>query len=271
MPTRDELFEELGIAPVFVSKNRKAGIEARNVPTAQPAMALPAPPSVAVEGQQARGSNDPTPPAPQPTPELPKPESSPPLLEGARAQRIAQMSMPELVADIAQCTACKLCATRTNTVPGVGAIPAQWMVIGEAPGADEDASGEPFVGRAGKLLDAMLRSVDRSRATNAFVANTLKCRPPNNRNPEPDELEACAPYLARQIELIQPKLIVTFGKFAIQWITGSDEAVGAMRGKTYTFQNIPVRVTYHPAYLLRSPGEKAKSWQDLLSAKKEFG
>lgn len=238
MPTRDEVFEELGLTPVYLSKRRPANA-AREVP---------------LSGEKV--------------PHVPTAQRA--RAETEREARIATMSWEELVADIAQCTACKLCKTRTKTVPGVGARPAQWMVIGEAPGEDEDAQGEPFVGRAGKLLDAMLRSVQRSRATNTFVANTLKCRPPNNRNPEPDELRACAPYLKRQIELVQPKLIVTFGKFAIQWITGRDEAVGAMRGKTYLFQNIPVRVTYHPAYLLRSPLEKAKAWEDLLSARREF-
>jgi uracil-DNA glycosylase len=251
--TRDELFEELGITPVFVRK-QKSSKNASNVPTPQVAA------TQNIEKMSKIASKIPTPQiAVSKTP-----------AQTERENKIAAMDWDALVADIAQCTACKLCETRTKTVPGAGAKKAQWMVIGEAPGADEDAQGEPFVGRAGKLLDAMLRAVDRTREKNTYVANTLKCRPPDNRNPQPDELTACAPYLKRQIELVQPKLIVTFGKFAIQWITGSDEAVGAMRGKNYAFQNIPVRVTYHPAYLLRSPLEKAKSWQDLLSAKKDF-
>ncbi len=238
MPTRDDVLEELGLQPVFLPKKRVAAA----APKVQKA--------VAAENKSA-----------------PKGHTA---LHDARAEKISQMSWDALVAEIAQCTACKLCETRTNTVPGEGARDASWMLVGEAPGADEDASGQPFVGRSGKLLDSMFRSVGRARATNLFIVNTLKCRPPDNRNPEPDELAACAPFLKRQIALAQPKLLFTVGKFAAMTITGSDEAIGAMRGKTYAYEGIPVRVTYHPSYLMRSPLEKAKAWDDLLAAKKMF-
>ncbi len=187
-----------------------------------------------------------------------------------RSAHIATLEWDALEADIAQCTACDLCKTRNKTVPGAGARNANWMIVGEAPGADEDESGLPFVGRSGKLLDAMLRATNHSREKNVFIANTLKCRPPDNRNPAPDELAACAPYLHRQIALMQPKMLLTVGKFAAQTITSSEEAIGAMRGQTFTYQNIPVRVTYHPSYLLRAPLEKAKAWDDLLAAMKMF-
>ena len=188
----------------------------------------------------------------------------------SRAEHIASLDWDALEADIAQCTACGLCKTRNKTVPGAGARDANWMIVGEAPGADEDEQGLPFVGRSGKLLDAMLRATNHSREKNVFIANTLKCRPPDNRNPAPEELAACAPYLHRQIALMQPKMLLTVGKFAAQTIAGSEEAIGAMRGKTYHYQNIPMRVTYHPSYLLRAPLEKAKAWDDLLAAMKMF-
>jgi uracil-DNA glycosylase len=184
----------------------------------------------------------------------------------SRASRIASLDWDALHADIAQCTACKLCKTRTNTVPGVGNRTPDWMVIGEGPGENEDKQGEPFVGRAGQLLDQMLAAVDKSRKENVFIANVVKCRPPGNRDPEPDEIEACAPYLERQIALAKPKLLLAVGKFAGQQVLNTDATVGAMRAKNGERNGIPVVATYHPAYLLRSPLEKAKAWDDLLKA-----
>jgi uracil-DNA glycosylase len=186
----------------------------------------------------------------------------------SRAERIANLSWDELVADIARCTACKLSRTRTNTVPGVGNRNPDWMVIGEGPGENEDKQGEPFVGRAGQLLDQMLAAVGKSRKENVFVANVVKCRPPGNRDPEVDEIEACAPYLERQIALAKPKLFLAVGKFAGQQVLKTDATVGAMRAKPGKRGEIPVVVTYHPAYLLRSPLEKAKAWNDLVVAKR---
>lgn len=168
---------------------------------------------------------------------------------------------------VKSCTDCPLHASRTQTVFGVGNPQAEWLIIGEAPGAEEDRLGEPFVGRAGKLLDAMLRAVHLDRNT-VYIANILKCRPPNNRDPRAEEATQCIGYLKRQIDLIQPGLILAVGRIAAQRLLGSDEALGRMRGRVHRFgqTGIPVVVTYHPAYLLRSPREKRKVWEDLQFA-----
>lgn len=168
------------------------------------------------------------------------------------------------------CQRCDLCRSRTNTVFGVGDRQADWMVIGEAPGAEEDRLGEPFVGRAGQLLDAMLFAVGRSRRKGVFIANVLKCRPPDNRNPQPGEAANCLPYLRRQIELIAPKLILVVGKVAAHGLLETDASLASLRGRVHRYQtgpaDIPVVVTYHPAYLLRTPLDKARAWEDLRRA-----
>ena len=173
----------------------------------------------------------------------------------------------ELRETVLACTSCPLHESRTQAVFGVGARSADWMIVGEAPGAEEDRQGEPFVGRAGQLLDAMLAGVGLSRET-AYIANVLKCRPPNNRDPRPEEAAQCAPYLDRQIGLIAPRIILAVGRVAAQRLLDTDTAVGRMRGKVHrhAVSNVPVVVTYHPAYLLRRPGEKSKVWRDLLFA-----
>jgi DNA polymerase len=177
----------------------------------------------------------------------------------------------ETLADaVSHCTACKLHQTRTQGVLGVGDRNADWLIIGEAPGADEDAQGEPFVGQAGKLLDAMLAAIDLQRGNNVYIANLLKSRPPGNRNPEPDEVAACRPYLLAQIELLQPKLILALGRFAAQSLLDTDEAVGRLRGRVHAFQNVPLVVTYHPAYLLRNLPDKARAWEDLCLARRTY-
>lgn len=188
----------------------------------------------------------------------------------AAAPREIPQNWEGLRAVVRDCTHCKLCKTRTNTVFGVGNSKAPLMIVGEGPGADEDAQGYPFVGRAGKLLDEMLRSIGRYRGEAVpekavYIANVVKCRPPNNRDPEPDEVEACRPYLDQQIRLLKPKLIVALGRIAAQRLLSTDAALSKLRGPLYEYgpENTPVLVSYHPAYLLRSPGEKAKSWQDL--------
>lgn len=173
---------------------------------------------------------------------------------------------PELRECVASCTRCELSKSRTNTVFGVGNPQADWLIIGEAPGAEEDRRGEPFVGRAGQLLDQMLLAVGQSRES-VFIANILKCRPPDNRDPKPGEAAACRDYLERQIELIQPQIILAVGKIAAQNLLGSDDPVGRMRGRPHDLGGIPLVVTYHPAYLLRSPSQKFKSWSDLCLAK----
>ncbi len=174
----------------------------------------------------------------------------------------------QLADAVAHCTACKLSATRTQGVLGVGDRNADWLVIGEAPGADEDRVGEPFVGQAGKLLDAMLVSIGLKRGDNVYITNVLKSRPPGNRNPEPDEVAACRPYLLAQIELIQPKLILALGRFAAQSLLGTDEAIARLRGRVHQFQGVPLVVTYHPAYLLRNLPDKARAWEDLCLARR---
>ena len=165
------------------------------------------------------------------------------------------------------CTKCSLHATRTQTVFGVGNRQAQWMFVGEAPGADEDRQGEPFVGRAGQLLNAMIAALGLKREE-VFICNVLKCRPPNNRDPQADEVEHCEPYLIRQIELIQPKLIVALGRHAAHSLLKTDLALARLRNQRLSYQNIPLVVTYHPAYLLRTPSDKRKAWDDLRRARR---
>ena len=181
----------------------------------------------------------------------------------------SSLNWTELKHQVRDCTACKLRAGCTQTVFGVGDENADWLFVGEGPGADEDAQGEPFVGQAGKLLDNMLAAIKLKRGNNVYIANIVKCRPPNNRTPEPDEIATCLPYLQQQIALIKPKLIVALGKTAATSLLGRDATLGSLRGTVHDFQGSPLIVTYHPAYLLRSPAEKAKAWQDLCFAATE--
>ncbi|HVE06982.1 MAG TPA: uracil-DNA glycosylase family protein [Paraburkholderia sp.] len=180
---------------------------------------------------------------------------------------IATLDWDALAARVAGCERCRLCEKRTNTVFGVGDRAADWMLIGEAPGENEDRQGEPFVGQAGKLLDNMLRSLSLTRGTNVYIANVIKCRPPGNRNPEPDEVARCEPYLQRQVALVRPKLIVALGRFAAQSLLKTEASISSLRGRVHEYEGVPVIVTYHPAYLLRSLHDKAKSWQDLCLAR----
>jgi len=183
----------------------------------------------------------------------------------ARAAAIAGMDWQDLKAAVQGCTICGLRAGCTQTVFGVGDESARWMMVGEAPGADEDRRGEPFVGRAGQLLNSMLAAVGVKREQ-AYIANILKCRPPNNRDPKPEEAELCRPYLERQIALVKPRLILAVGRIAAQNLLQTDTPIGRLRGTVYKLGDLPVVVTYHPAYLLRSPGEKRKAWDDLKLA-----
>jgi DNA polymerase len=185
----------------------------------------------------------------------------------AAGQESTARGWDELRACVAGCTRCELSQSRTNTVFGVGSPDADWMIIGEAPGAEEDRQGEPFVGRAGKLLDQMLVAIGESRDS-VFIANILKCRPPNNRDPKADEAASCREYLNNQIALVRPKIILAVGRIAAQNLLGTDDPVGRMRGRPYDLDGIPLVVTYHPAYLLRSPSQKQKSWSDLCLAAK---
>ena len=185
---------------------------------------------------------------------------------GERRAHVMRMDWPQLKACVADCTQCGLHAGRNQTVFGVGDENADWLFVGEGPGADEDAQGEPFVGQAGKLLDAMLAAIQLKRGTNVYIANVVKCRPPGNRNPEAAEAQACEPFLHRQIDLIQPKLIVALGKVAATNLLARDASVASLRNKIHQYRGIPLIVTYHPAYLLRSLQEKARAWEDLCFA-----
>lgn len=181
---------------------------------------------------------------------------------------IARMDWAGLKAAVAACTACGLRRTCKQTVFGVGDEQAAWLLAGEAPGAEEDARGEPFVGQAGKLLDAMLAGIGLKRGEDVYIANVLKCRPPGNRNPEAAEVAQCAPFLARQVELIRPRLILALGRFACQTLLDTDASIASLRGRVHRYQGVPLIVTYHPAYLLRSLPDKAKAWEDLCFARR---
>ena len=190
---------------------------------------------------------------------------------GVVRSAVDAMDWPALRSAVIACRACALCEGRTQTVFGVGHQRAHWMIIGEAPGEQEDLKGEPFVGAAGQLLDAMLRALGLARSEGpperqVFIANTLKCRPPRNRNPEPAELAQCEPFLRRQIALVQPRVILAMGRFAVQSLLRSDDAIGRLRGRVHAYEGVPLVVTYHPAYLLRQPSDKAKAWEDLCLA-----
>ncbi len=193
----------------------------------------------------------------------------------ARRARIAALDWPALAQAVDECRACALCDSRRRTVFGVGNRQARWMIVGEAPGEQEDLKGEPFVGPAGQLMDRMLAALGLTRAEpdagsdaarQVYIANTLKCRPPRNRNPAPDEMALCEPFLQRQIALIQPTLLLAMGRFAVQMLLRSEEPVGRLRGRVHRYEGVPLVVTYHPAYLLRNPADKARAWDDLCLA-----
>lgn len=196
------------------------------------------------------------------------PEPIPRLEPAARPENTA-LSWEELEACVRACTACSLHRTRTQTVFGVGNRAASWMVIGEAPGEQEDLKGEPFVGRAGQLLNEMLRAVGLSRES-VYIANILKCRPPQNRDPQPEEAAACEAFLQRQLALIRPGIILAVGRIAAQNLLKTDTPIGRLRGVVHRYADTPLVVTYHPAYLLRSPLEKRKAWDDLQLAMRTF-
>lgn len=191
----------------------------------------------------------------------------PPLTDaGDRRAEIMSLDWPVLKERVAQCTDCVLHQKRNKTVFGVGDENAEWLFVGEGPGAEEDAQGEPFVGQAGRLLDNMLAAINLRRGANVYIANCVKCRPPGNRNPEPNEALACEPYLHRQIELIRPKLIVALGRVAVSNLLATDASIASLRGKIHQCRGIALIVTYHPAYLLRNLPDKAKAWADLCFA-----
>ena len=198
--------------------------------------------------------------------DLPPQPTAQPRSADDRGAQIRAMNWQELKSAVAACTSCVLHKQRRQAVFGVGDERAEWLFVGEGPGAEEDARGEPFVGQAGKLLDNMLAAIGLKRGDNVYIANVVKCRPPGNRTPEPEEANACEAYLARQIGLIKPRLIIALGKIAAQNLLGTEATIASLRGRTHAYRGTPLIVTYHPAYLLRNLTDKAKAWEDLCFA-----
>jgi len=259
MATRADVLRELGLLPVW-------RLRAKPAPSRGIVGVEPIEPRPTSAGENA-GPSARRPPSSPRMPAAVVPESQPATAADARLQRIAALEWKAFAADVDACTACGLCRTRNKSVPGVGDARAQWLFVGEAPGAEEDAKGEPFVGQAGRLLDSMLAAIGMRRGENVYIANVLKCRPPGNRTPEPMEAEACRPYLDRQIALIAPRLIVALGRSAATTLLNLDATIASLRGRVHRYRGVPLVVTYHPAYLLRNLPDKAKAWEDLCLAR----
>ncbi|WP_332812939.1 uracil-DNA glycosylase [Ramlibacter sp.] len=238
-PRRLAMLREMGLR--LLPPGRDDGPAPAAAPEAEIALVAAAPPELPAEAPAGSGTDD-------------------------RTAAIATLDWEALAAAVAGCRACGLCESRRNTVLGVGPARADWMVVGEAPGEQEDLRGEPFVGPAGQLLDNMLRALGLDRRRNVYIANVLKCRPPGNRNPQPDEVARCEPFLRRQVALVQPRVILAMGRFAVQSLLQSQEPIGRLRGRVHAWQGVPLVVTYHPAYLLRNLPDKAKAWADLCLA-----
>jgi len=240
---RDEILGELGLTPLWLHRSRLE-VTSRSAP------------------QLPHANTD------RPADTEPAPQHKPGAATGAgpSGRSVQQMDWAQLRQAVAQCTSCVLHERRKQAVLGVGDERADWLIVGEGPGAEEDARGEPFVGQAGKLLDNMLAAIGLARGTNVYIANVVKCRPPGNRTPMPAEAEACAAYLDRQIDLIEPRLIVALGKVAAHRLLGRETTLGSLRKTVHQYRGIPLVVTYHPAYLLRNLTDKAKAWEDLRFA-----
>jgi uracil-DNA glycosylase family 4 len=241
---REDILEELGLNPLWLHRSRLERAPVTAAPTAQRS-----------HGEQraevATGH---------------RPEEIANAGRSDRESRIREMDWPQLRQSAAHCEACVLHERRKQAVLGVGDERADWLIVGEGPGAEEDARGEPFVGQAGKLLDNMLAAIGLARGDNVYIANVVKCRPPGNRTPTPEEAAACAPYLDRQIDLIEPRLIIALGKVAAHRLLGRDATLASLRKTVHRYRDIPLVVTYHPAYLLRNLTDKAKAWEDLRFA-----
>lgn len=253
---------EMGLAPEWLPRQDGVGIAAPDEPENGDGTSLSAPPRVSTDRPQH---------AAQALPLSREEGGGLPNLgteEGMpNIPAVDVMDWETLRDMVADCRRCGLCESRTQTVFGVGDQHADWLLIGEAPGENEDLQGEPFVGQAGKLLDNMLQTLGLARGRQVYIANVLKCRPPRNRDPAPDEVMRCEPYLKRQIALIRPKLILVMGRFAAQTVLKTDAAIGKLRGQVHQYEGVPVVVTYHPAYLLRNLPDKAKAWEDLCLAR----
>lgn len=266
MDRREAILRELNLYPLWKRRNAPASAPHAVVPGDEPdAVMQPGAPVPVAAGRDVRAEEHPAIAGEQPA----KAEAAPAPAATPYAD-VAGLDWPQLKQRVSACSACKLRAGCTQTVFGVGDEQADWLFVGEGPGAEEDALGEPFVGQAGKLLDNMLVAIKLKRGNNVYIANVVKCRPPGNRNPDAEEIAACLPYLQRQIDLIKPKLIVALGKVASNALLGRDATLASLRGKLHDYRGTPVIVTYHPAYLLRSPSEKAKAWQDLCAAQKQI-
>lgn len=250
--TREQMLSEMGITPLWTLRDEKLECS-----TPDPETEAPTSPDKTEQ------------PATVPTPQQ-TPPASVPAVQAVAPEPIAvdSLNWAEMEAGIRACRACGLCQQRKQAVPGVGDLQPDWLFIGEGPGAEEDVKGEPFVGQAGKLLDAMLAAIDLQRGNKVYIANAVKCRPPGNRTPDASEMAACRPWLQRQIQLLQPKVIVLLGKAAAHTVLGNDKSLASLRGQRFEYQQIPVIVTYHPAYLLRNLPDKAKAWEDLLFARR---
>jgi len=253
---RTLILEELGLLPRWVPRTKASdAVEPPDSSSAAVPSQVPGPPLARAE--HLLSSNAALPP-------LAHPATSG---EVDTAQPVAHMSWPDLREAVRGCTACPLYANRKQTVFGVGDERADWLFVGEGPGAEEDARGEPFVGQAGKLLDNMLAAIGIKRGNDVYIANVVKCRPPGNRVPEASEAARCEPFLMRQIALIQPKMIIALGKTAASNLLGTEASIGSLRGRLHDFHGTALLVTYHPAYLLRNLPDKAKAWEDLCLAR----
>jgi len=261
---RERYLEEMGLAPIWKLRDKRVGKSngEDSEETAAPGAHVNAPAEAKPTAPTGKSQNLAPAPGMVGTARLD--------LADDRAARILRMDWPELKAAVSGCEACGLRKTCTQTVFGVGDEKADWLLVGEAPGAEEDARGEPFVGQAGRLLDNMLAAIGLARGKNVYICNVLKCRPPGNRNPEPFEVGQCAPHLLRQLELIKPKLILAMGRFAVQALLNTEASIASLRGRLHRYQGVPLIVTYHPAYLLRSLPDKAKAWEDLCFARRSI-
>ena len=245
---RDEMLKEMGLTPVW----RLRRLEGRIAPAPAAARGAELPPAP-IDVQGCTDVSDAI-------------AGAPPSAASDRRATIMRMDWSALRETVQHCTQCPLHARRNQAVFGVGDENADWLFVGEGPGADEDALGDPFVGQAGKLLDNMLAALDLKRGNNVYIANVVKCRPPGNRNPEPGEARECEPFLQRQIELIRPRLIVALGRVAAVNLLARDATIASLRGRVLDYKGTPLIVTYHPAYLLRNLTDKAKAWEDLCFA-----
>lgn len=249
--SREQMLVEMGVSPLWVE--REPGSHLRGsvkAPQNEPPVPVPVVNSVVSEPEGQKQ-------APIAQFVSPKPNAT-----------VHSENWPKLAEQVAACSACPLSQQRKQAVLGVGDKNPDWLFVGEGPGAEEDTQGEPFVGQAGKLLDNMLAALEINRHSKVYIANAVKCRPPGNRTPEPSEIATCQPYLAQQIAMLKPKIIVLLGKAAVSSVLKEDKTLASMRGSRFEYAGIPVVVTYHPAYLLRNLPDKAKAWEDLVFARK---